>query len=108
LAGAIAGLVLYGLLFALIDISTRLHVKVAVMVTFGPPAFLLCYVLGNFLQIGLSRLCYEAYEREWWSSLNARLLRISAAWLVGMGLTVFGTWSVALMLRDYGRGFPVL
>jgi hypothetical protein len=108
IAGAIAGLVLYGLLFAMIEMSTKPLVKVATFVTFGPPLFLLCYVLGNFLQIGLSRVCYEAYEREWWSSLNARLLRISAAWLLGMGLTVFGTWSVALMLREAWRGFPAI
>lgn len=91
-AGGIGAACLLGMLFAL----QQSGAKVASYSVFGPPVLVGGFVLTNYLQIGLLGVILPRYDRERWSSLNARCHVVQVAWLAMMGITVFGPWLIDL------------
>ncbi len=76
----------------LTDFATRqkTEIAVAIIATFGVPMCLMIFVLTNFLMIGLCGPGIREIEREWWSSLNSRMMYISCGWLFCVGTAIFG------------------
>ncbi len=99
LAGACMGLVL-GLGFGvtlykvLLDFSTPASAEwfpyaPYFNVTFGPPLFLLTFLIAAYAEAALAGRDLTEYEREWRSRLGALLLRTAAAWLVFFVVTLY-------------------
>src|SRR5678815_807552 len=52
------------------------------LVTFGPPAFLVAFGVSTTVFIGIVGRVYYERAREWWSRLNAWFTTLAAAWIV--------------------------
>ncbi|MEK6260601.1 MAG: patatin-like phospholipase family protein [Planctomycetota bacterium] len=91
--GGVVFFLLWKLLLLAATGQTPSHdVTVAAVVTFGVPLSLCSYVLTNFLMIGLCGHCLSELEREWWSSVNSRLMMLATAWAALFGTAVFGPY----------------
>jgi hypothetical protein len=90
LAGAIGGLAIFLGWSFLISLSHQ--IAIAIIVTLGVPMCLGAFVLTNFLMVGFCGAKLSELEREWWSSLNSRLMYLALAWLILFGTAIFGPW----------------
>ncbi len=77
-----------------IPYALQQDVSVATVVTFGVPLSLACYLLTNFLMVGFCGPGLSELEREWWSSVNSRLMMLAVGWTALFGIAVFGPWLV--------------
>lgn len=94
LTGFSGGILLYGVFYVFHNVEPRTSHAAIVALTFGPPLFLGAMVLIAFLQVGLiSRLWNEAI-REWWASLTGATMIYVCAWLVIVGLSIWGPWLI--------------
>jgi hypothetical protein len=100
-AGALGGVMFFlvwrSLLWAAsapIPYAPEQDISVAAVVTFGVPLSLASYVLTNFLMVGLCGPKLSEIEREWWSSVNSRLMMLAMGWMALFGIAVFGPWLV--------------
>jgi len=73
-----------------------------------PPLTLVCITITNFLMLGFSGPELTELEREWWSSLNARLLQIALAWLALFGMAIHGTWLLQTGFQQVGASFHLI
>ncbi|MFN9370668.1 MAG: patatin-like phospholipase family protein [Planctomycetaceae bacterium] len=73
-----------------------------------PPLTLFCITITNFLMLGFSGPELTELEREWWSSLNARLLQIALAWLALFGMAIHGTWLLQAGFQQAGASFHLI
>jgi len=73
-----------------------------------PPLTLVCITITNFLMLGFSGSELTELEREWWSSLNARLLQIALAWLALFGMAIHGTWLLQAGFQQAGASFHLI
>ncbi|MCC6508643.1 MAG: hypothetical protein IT423_06030, partial [Pirellulaceae bacterium] len=95
IAGAILGPLL--LLFAKFLMESTTGTVVAAVATVGVPVSLFSYVLANFAMIGFCSTKIEELDREWWSSINSRLLMIGTGWAILMAISIYGPWLLALI-----------
>jgi len=101
LAGILGGLLLFGMMAIMRNLGA--HFAVATWSTFSVPIILFALVLTNFLYLGLMANFYKEEEREWWSSQNARLLVIAAAWCVAFLISTYTPTLIALGLSQKDR-----
>ena len=73
-----------------------------------PPLILVCITITNFLTLGFSGSQLTELEREWWSSLNARLLQIALAWGALFGMAIHGTWLLQTGFQQAGASVHLL
>lgn len=90
--GLVGGMMIWLAWASLLTLAKYQGVTVAAVVTFGVPLSLCVYVLTNFLMVGLCGPKLSELEREWWSSVNSRLMMLAAGWMVLFGTAVFGPW----------------
>ena len=95
LIGGAAFFISWSLLLVISGNLTPLYpITVANIVTFGVPLSLTIFVGTNFLMIGGCSSDISEMDREWWSSVNSRLMMMALAWLAVFGTVVFGPWFV--------------
>ncbi len=85
LAGAISGVVLV----LILTWSTQ---TVQTGLTFSVPAVLLSFVLSEMLFVGFAGKWIDELEREWWSSINSRLMLLAGVWMSVMFLAIYSPW----------------
>lgn len=107
LAGGVAGL-LIGLGFSAIISEVDGSPVVAPVSVLGVPLCLSVFVLANFLQTGLCGSRISELEREWWSSLNSRMLMCASGWLVVFGMSIYGPWLIGRAIFDDSGGSWVI
>lgn len=100
MTGAGGGAVLFLAWSYLILTSHEHHTTVAAIATFGVPLSLAIYVFTNFLMVGLCGPELKEMEREWWSSMNSRLMMIATAWAILFVISVYGPWLVGQALMQ--------
>jgi len=108
ITGMGGGLVLFLMWSLLYEYAAQLKVTVAAVATFGVPLSLLTYVLTNFLMVGLCGPRLSELEREWWSSLNSRLMMIAAGWAAVFFLSVYGPWLFGQAIKLSGPWYIYL
>ena len=87
LAGALGGLIFYGLSKAadwLPDTGT-----VAYATTFGTPLVLLSYSLVVTLHIGMMKRLYSDPDREWWARLGGFIVQACVIWFAVFAVTLY-------------------
>jgi hypothetical protein len=99
LAGAIGGLVFWGTTY----LASRLTLRVAPIAVLGPPVIIGVFILANYLHVGLLGAILPRYDRERWSSLNARCHVLQLWWLGALGITVYGPWLIEFVSHQDWR-----
>ncbi len=87
-AGALGGLLLYGVASAIAGVPTPHRVWVAAVL--GPPAVILAIAVMITAHIGLMSRRFSESDREVWSVFGARLLRLAALWAIFFGIALYG------------------
>lgn len=108
ITGMGGGLVLFLTWSILYVTAATLNVTVAAIVTFGVPLSLLTYVFTNFLMVGLCGPHLSELEREWWSSMNSRLMMIATGWAAVFFLSIYGPWYFGQALKLSGTWYAYL
>jgi hypothetical protein len=102
IAGSTGGALLY-LGFAVVyNALYYLDYDVAVVTLTAPPLVLLIIMLSIILAVGLLGAVAEEDEREWWASLCGWLSMYAVAWIVIVGISLFGPLLV-MKLPGWGR-----
>jgi hypothetical protein len=73
--------------------------QVAAFAVLAPVTIVSSFVIANFVQIGLMGEMLQRYDRERWSSLNARCLVLVAQWLFVMSVVVYGPAAVIRLIH---------
>ena len=72
-------------------------------VSWGPPLFVLSFLLIGGLHIGVAKFALRNEIYEWWSRLGGWLLLWGVFWAVLFGLTIFVPWFVHLLTAYTSR-----
>lgn len=100
-AGALAGLLIYGiksLLFAIgspgwlaiSDTETHLYYKLAGHIVLGPPLLLVTFTLACILQVGLLGNSFPDAKREWLARLCGMLALVATGYFLFTGIAIYG------------------
>ena len=89
LAGAAGGF-LGGLIAALTLEQAATTVQTNLI--FSVPIIILAFVISEMIYVGLAGLLLEELDREWWSSVNSRLLLFSFGWIAVVFIVIFSPW----------------
>lgn len=89
LAGAAGGF-LGGLIAALMLEQAAGTVQTNLI--FSVPIIILAFVISEMIYVGLAGLLLEELDREWWSSVNSRLLLFSFGWIAVVFIVIFSPW----------------
>jgi hypothetical protein len=100
LAGAVGGLIFYGLRNGA-ELFTGAR-AVAYATTFGTPLVLLSYSLVVMLHIGLMKRLFSDQDREWWARLGGFIAQAAVIWLGVFAVTLYAAplvkWLAGLAL----------
>ncbi len=100
LAGAVGGLIFYGLRNGA-EMFTGAR-AVAYATTFGTPLVLLSYSLVVTLHIGLMKRLFSDQDREWWARLGGFIMHAAVIWLGVFAVTLYAAplvkWLAGLAL----------
>jgi hypothetical protein len=77
------------------DAATQTQI-LALVVTFGPPAALLIFILSAGLEVGLMGRSLAENTREWWSSLCGWVGIFAVAYMTVFAVALFGGWLIAV------------
>ena len=88
LAGALGGAALFGVAKA-IAAAPEPH-RLWAAAVFGPPAIIIVFLLMVVAHVGLMARKFTEGDRELWSTLGGRLLRIAVAWTVVFAIALYG------------------
>lgn len=88
LAGALGGAALFGItkVIAAVPEADRLWAAAV----FGPPAIIIAMTLMVVAHIGLMARQFSESDRELWSTLGGRLLRIALVWVIVFAIALYG------------------
>jgi len=92
LAGALGGAALFGVAKAIAAMPEPDRLWAAAV--FGPPAIIIIFLLMVVAHVGLMARKFTESDRELWSTLGARLLRIAVAWAVFFAIALYGPAAV--------------
>jgi hypothetical protein len=106
--GVFAGLLFYTVLARLHTVTHQTFsaphpsdcLFVSGIAVFGPPLFLVVFVLTGFVHVGLQGGFLDEAQREWWSSLASWVLMYATAWAAVFGTILFGPYLVLIYLQD--------
>ncbi len=113
-AGSIGGLVFFLSWSGLLSLAQSCNAEVAIIATFGVPLGLFVLILINFLTVGFSardldsilgksNSAIKELGREWWASLNSRLMIVGTSWAAFFGLAIFSPWVFGQIIQPrYG------
>ncbi|MFN0299770.1 MAG: patatin-like phospholipase family protein [Burkholderiales bacterium] len=88
LAGTLGGAVTLGIARAIAAIPECHQLWAAVV--FGPPAIIIAITLMVVAHVGLMAREFSESDRELWSTLGGRLLRIAVVWAVAFTIALYG------------------
>jgi GNAT superfamily N-acetyltransferase len=96
-SGFVAGVLLYALLyFGLWDWAEQGHVWN--VVSFGPPLFLIAFLVATTVQVGLRAATETDAAREWRASMGAWLLIYALVWAALFAISFYGPLGWELLL----------